>query len=90
MNISKFHLLCVHILQFRSSILAAAYMSNISTNISRISPRLDGSRDGCMFVCEFDVFYNVIHSNHVKHSTKHRGNFSVYANFGLRNKLSNV
>ena len=48
-------------------------MSNISTNIGRISPRLDGSRDGCMFVCEFDVFHNVIHSNQVKHSAKHRG-----------------
>ena len=68
-------------------------MSNISTNIGRISSRLDGSRDGCMFVCEFDVFHNVIHSNQVEHSAKHRGidhNFSVYANFGLRNKLSNV
>ena len=48
-------------------------MSNISTNIGRISQRLDGSRDGCMFVCEFDVFHNVIDSNQVKHSAKHRG-----------------
>ena len=43
-------------------------MSNISTNIGRISPCLDGSRDGCMFVCEFDVFHNVIHSNQCKTS----------------------
>ena len=49
------------------------YMSNISTNIGRISSRLDGSRDGCMFVCEFDVFHNVIHSSQVRHSAKHRG-----------------
>ena len=27
-------------------------MSNISTNIGRISPRLGGSRDGCMFRAE--------------------------------------
>ena len=73
MKISNFHLLCVNNSQFRSSILAAAYMNNISTNIGRISRRLDGSRDGCMFVCEFDVFHNVIHSNQVKHSAKHRG-----------------
>ena len=39
----------------------------------RISPRLDGSRDGCMFLFEFDVFHKIIHSNQVKHSTKHRG-----------------
>ena len=26
-----------------------------------------------MFVCEFDVFHNVIHSNQVKHSAKQRG-----------------
>ena len=68
-------------------------MSNISTNIGRISSRLDGSRDGCMFVCEFDVFHNVINSNQVKHSAKHRGidqQLFGFANFGLRNKLSNV
>ena len=68
-------------------------MSNISTNIGRISPRLDDSRDGCMFGCEFDVLHNVIHSTQVKHSAKRRGidqQLSVYANFGLRNKLSNL
>ena len=70
---SNFHLVFVNISQFRSSILVAAYMSNIYTNIGRISPRLEGSRDGCMFVCEFDVFHNVIHSKQVKHSAKHRG-----------------
>ena len=48
-------------------------MSNMSTNIGRICPRLDGSRDGCMFVGEFDVFHSVIHSNQVKHSANHRG-----------------
>ena len=48
-------------------------MSNISTNIGKISPPFDGSRDGCMFFCEFDVFRNVIRSNQVKHSAKHRG-----------------
>ena len=54
-------------------ISSGIYEQYFYTNIGRISPRLDGSRDGCMFVWEFDMFHNVIHNNQVKHSAKHRG-----------------
>ena len=53
--------------------ISGIYDQYFHTNIGNISSRFGGSRDGCMIVCEFDVFYNVIHSNKVKHGTKYRG-----------------
>ena len=42
-----------------------------------------------MFVCEFDVFHDVIHSNQVKYSAKHRGtDQQLFGLCKLRNKLA--
>ena len=71
-NIKFSPILCEYFKVADFDISGGIYKQYYYTNIDGISLSLGGFRDGCMVSYVFVVLHNVIYSNLVKHSGKHR------------------